>query len=686
MTIRQISITAIIFALAGLCSCKGKYNEPDGVIFANDNYTVYIDSVTIGDTTITAASLADTTVSTSYYPQYSSDQAIVNALYQRDLARIAPDSSKLFNPWSVMLSMAYIDPQRSMSSLRRHVRNGRILPASDSIKAWPLTSNRMAWTLAAYAVYNATGDRDWLREIYTITRNTLADDMMVLWNPACKLMRGETDFSGMYAGAYPAWMLPVDRYATMSLTTNALYARAFSVMAEMASLLDHDGSDYGAMSETIATSLNNRMWIPNLGYYSQYIYGGAYPIQSQATDCLGEALAVMTGIANEEMSRSVVAKTPVPTSGTPQVFPMSTAAGAAINPLVQAYWNLAAAKARNMQALRRGLGALYRLSATETDATADYAATAAIVMRVYAGMEFTADGIRFRPVVPHMLTGTKTITGLRYRDSDLTVRIHGTGVTVTKFTIDSLEVSDRIFPADMDGVHTVDIELAGDTPASQPVNIAAEAIMPPTPKVVWRDSNTATITNFTPGIAYNVYLNGILEEQIQTRTYSLYNAPEYTEVCFVPVAEETTVGYSMRPYRYMPRGAGFTIDAPDIAKGGTRLIKDRKLAKQFVALTIYRNRSLRFTFNAPEDGTYLISLRYANAGERCALRTLKVNGRDAGTLVMPIYGTGGWTGTTDSSTLSVHLNKGANAIGIDYPSLPGNNGTILLSKVCIIKQ
>lgn len=685
MTIRQICITAIMFDLAGLCSCKVKHDEPDGAIFACNDYTVYTDSLITGDTTITAASLADTTIAIQHYPQYSSDQTLVDALYRRDLTEISSDSSKIFNPWSIMLSMAYLDPHHSMEALRRQVKNGRISPGSDSIKAWPLSSDRILWTLAAYVVYNVTGDRSWLRETYDITRNTLADDMLVLWNPACKLMRGGTEFPGMGYDAYPAWMLPADRYSTMSLTTNALYARAFSIMAEVAALLDDDGSDYSAMSETIATSLNNQLWIPNLGYYSQYIYGGAYPIQSQATDCLGEALAVMAGIANEEMSRSVVSKTPVLTSGTPHVFPMSTAAGAAVCPLVQAYWNLAAAKARNMQALRSGIGALYRIGATQSGLTAECAGSAAMVMRVYAGMEFNPEGIRFRPTVPCMLTGTKTITGFHYRNSELTVRIHGTGVTVTKFAIDSLEVADRIFPADMHGEHTIDIYMAGDTPVSKPINMSGTVIMPTVPDVKWRDSRTATIANFSSAIAYNVYLNGILEEQIQTRTYSLYKAPEYTEVCIVPVSGEIT-GYTMRPYGYVPDGSSFMIDASDIAKGGTQLIKDRRLAKQFVALTIYRNRSLRFTFIAPEAGSYLISLRYANAGERCALRTLRVNGRNAGTLVMPIYGIGGWMGTTASSMLSIHLEKGPNMIGIDYPPLPGNNGTILLSKVCIIKQ
>lgn len=687
--IRPATVIATVttIALAGLCSCKGIYNEPDGVIYSCDDFTVYTDSIVLPDTTFvptrpTAAEPAD-----SLLPRYASDQPVVDALFARDMAAIAAAATRPATELDVMLSLYCLAPHRAQQYLRSRIDGLAVATGSaTSPQPWPVDAARAAWVPAAYDIYKATADTAWLHESYTIARNTLHADMQVLWDPDNKLMHGGSVYFGSDPKPYPAWMQPVDIYSTMGLGTNATYTAAFDAMAAMAETTGDDASLYRSMSQTISTALNNRLWIPNHGYYSQYIYGNAYHIQSQATDCLGQALAVLAGIANEEMSRSVVAKTPRLPCGTVQIYPRQAGAAIEVNPIVQAFWNLAAAKAKNMQALCHGLGALYRYAAFATDSCLTAAPTAAMAIRVFAGMEFSDEGIRFRPVVPAALTGTKTISGFRYRNAQLTVRIHGTGVTPIRFAIDSIEQPDRVFPIGMAGRHTIDITMANDRPSPQAASISAPETMPPVPRVKWNPDNRATIENFAPGTAYNVYLNGILEQQIITGGYSLYQAPQYTEVGLVPVHNETVTGYSMRPYGYAPEGSEYRIEATRMAHGGTMLIKDRKLAKEFVAMTIYRNRSLRFTFDAPEAGRYLISLRYANAGERCALRTLTVGTQAAGTFVMPIYGTGGWTGTTMSNTLRVDLDKGANTIGIDYPALPGNNGTILLRNVRIIKQ
>ncbi|WP_221935993.1 hypothetical protein, partial [Klebsiella pneumoniae] len=127
----------------------------------------------------------------------------------------------------------------------------------------------------------------------------------------------------------------------------------------------------------------------------------------------------------------------------------------AVWPFVQAYWNLAAAKVKNMEAFTTGLGAIYRSAALfgthkelYVSSNGDYRGTAvnsdaqlwsatgsaAMIYRVIAGMEFGVDGIEFAPFVPAALTGDKTISGFRYRDAMLNITIKGTGDKVVSFT------------------------------------------------------------------------------------------------------------------------------------------------------------------------------------------------------------------------------------------------------------
>ncbi len=114
-----------------------------------------------------------------------------------------------------------------------------------------------------------------------------------------KLMHGEQSYLDWREQTYPRWMQPKDIYESMCLGTNVMYAEAFRVRDAMIKELESDYTPlWIGMDKEIANSINNNLWIPNLGYYSEYLYGGVYPIQSQAVDNLGQALSIVFDIAN----------------------------------------------------------------------------------------------------------------------------------------------------------------------------------------------------------------------------------------------------------------------------------------------------------------------------------------------------------------------------------------------------
>lgn len=672
------------------------------------------------------------------FPRYESSQTLVDACYNMAIADIAsdqrPDSTyRAGREWdgvwtrdvaySIYLSLAYLDPERSKNSLRAKVKNGRIVQDTGTGGAWPVSSDRVVWAIAAWEIYNVTGDRQWLAEAFDVIEASLADDMAVVWDPAQALMHGEQSYLDWREQTYPRWMQPADIFGSMCLGTNAVFARAFEIAAEMAGILGRDGkATYTDMHNKIARSINDNLWIPNLGYYSEYLYCQPYPIQSQATDNLGQSLAVIFDIASDEMASSLVGNTPVTAWGTPSVWPQQPDIrpyhNDAVWPFVQAYWNLAAAKTRNSDALLAGMAAIwraaalfgtnkelfvahngdYRGTAVNSDAQLWSAAgNAAMVFRVLAGMEFKPDGIEFHPVVPEIFSGDKKISGFRYRGAELHVTVSGTGDKIASFTIDGKPADGFTFPATLTGRHTVEITMANNRIKPRKSNLTSQAWMPHTPVVKWESPRQARILHSGPSLAYQVFINGVFEQQIQTDTYNLYDAPGFTAINFVPVSDERLLGFSPRPYFFLPAGSERILEAEDFATPGTDFIADKAKARRFVELTTDRNTSVTFKINVTAAGDWWADLRYANGSgpintdSKCAIRSLIVNGERAGAIVMPQRGIGEWLSTGYSNMLPVSLKAGENTLTVEYitPSDINMNGevnTALIDHMRLIKK
>lgn len=673
-----------------------------------------------------------------HFPHYESGQTLVDACYNMAIDDIAlnqrPDSTyNTGKSWegvwtrdisySIYLSLAYLDPERSMRSLKAKVKNGRIVQDTGTGGAWPVSTDRVVWAIAAWEIYKVTGNDEWLAEAYDIISASLADDLEVAWDPAFSLMHGEQSYLDWREQTYPRWMQPADIYGSMCLGTNAVFAHTFRIASLMAKQLGRPEAEQFSRRHTeMVRAINDNLWIPNLGYYSEYLYCQPYPIQSHATDNLGQSLAVIFDIATPEMAASVMKSTPVTVWGTPSVFPqipdIKPYHNDAIWPFVQAYWNLAAAKTRNSEALLAGMGAIYRAAAlfgtnkelfvahngdyrgTAVNSDAQLwsaAGNAAMVFRVLAGMEFTQDGIVFHPVVPAIFTGEKKISNFRYRDALLEVKISGTGDKIASFTIDGKAAEGFSFPAKLTGSHTVEIVMANNTIQGTPLNVTEQTWMPATPAVTWSSPRNAEITNAQPNIAYQVMLNGAFEQQITTADYSLYNAPAFTAINLVPVRDERIEGFSPRPHFFIPADSERRLQAEDFAKGGTKLIANPDKAARMVETTTTVNTEIAFRISVPTAGDWWVDLSYANGSgpinteNKCAIRTLSVNGERIGALVMPQRGIGEWLSTGYSNMLPVKLKAGENVLTVSYltPSNINMNGTVntaLIDYMRLIKK
>ena len=86
--------------------------------------------------------------------------------------------------YSTILGMAYIQPRAAMTSLLCKIgRNGQIIQDTGTGGAWPCSSDREVWTVAAWELYKVTGDEEWLRTVYPVAKKSLEVDMKTLYDP-----------------------------------------------------------------------------------------------------------------------------------------------------------------------------------------------------------------------------------------------------------------------------------------------------------------------------------------------------------------------------------------------------------------------------------------------------------------------------------------------------------------------
>lgn len=668
------------------------------------------------------------------YPIYTSDQTLINALYnmaiENMLAVVNKDNAfRAGENWegvwtrdasyAIHLGIGLIDPERSINSLKIKVKNDRIIQDTGTGGSWPVSSDREVWSIAAWEIYKITGDKEWLEYAYNVIKNSVADDIPTIWDSKFRLMHGEQSYLDWREQSYPKWITPKDIYESMCLGTNAVFAETYAILARMSEELGVNGEKYEKIAEELKNAINQNLWMEDKGYYSGYIYGGVYPVKSPMTDALGQSLCVIFDIADDGRDEKLIANTPATPFGISSIYPkirnIKPYHNDAIWPFVQGYWNWAAAMAGNETALCHGLGAIYRAAALFgthkelfVSTTGDYRGAAtnsdkqlwsaagnlAMIYRVFAGMTFLSNGIKFKPFIPAVIPGTKNLKGFRYRNATLNITINGTGNKIAEFTLDGEVRKDNFVPADIEGEHNIVITMANNTIKPGKATIKEPEFMPATPWTVW-NSNDATIASTEKDVNYEIYINGVKSGTAKDGKFDIKNVDKYTTVNVVPVGKEFT-GFMSRTQEIIPEGVMNVFQFEKTAPAGTDLVP-AKFSKNFVETTTEKNTDITLAVNIEKAGTYLIDVRYANGNgpintdNKCAIRTLIVNNHEAGAIVMPQRGYGEWLSTGFSNMLQVELLRGKNMIQIKYVTpqninMNGEVNTALLDYMRVIKK
>jgi len=636
----------------------------------------------------------------SHLPHYTSTLTLDNALFNLSLEEselaIEPDSTYRTGvywggvwtrdvSYSILHALAQLCPEVSMRSLLAKVDDrNRIIQDTGTGGAWPCSTDRTTWVLAAWEVYLVTGDKAWLQRIFPVVRNTIEDDHLVAFDPATGLMRGETSWLDWREQEYPTWMQPADIYASEAMNTTAVHYRALRILAEMCAILDLPGRErYDGWADTLRDGMNRHLWMDDRGLYAIYLYGRNHLVQHPQMEILGEAFAILWDIADparqQRISQSMVSEP----FGTPDFFPNLSDQypyhNNAMWPFTQGYWLKAQAKAGNEQGVLHAISSIYRLAAMTLTNLENMviwsgaekglpinsprqlwsvAADISIVPGIYFGMHYGTDGIRFAPFVPKTLKAERRLSNFRYRHAVLDLSVTGYGNRIRSFRLDGVE-TEPFLPADVTGEHRIEIVLSNRQPPAMPMVLRDNACQPLTPQATLSGSTLAWKA-VPDAVEYIVLRNG----QPLTRTAELSAPlPGDGEYAVVAVSDEGWHSYMSEPVRHYGHVQLYEVEqfAPVVQRGANA-----------ARITRRDNILILIPIEVPADGRYALDWHYANGNgpvnteNKCATRLLAVDGRPAGASVFPQRGAGEWDSWGWSNAVTTTLRQGRHIVTLEF--------------------
>ncbi len=737
-TMKTLKILLLTLLSTNLYSQEKKGQE---LIYQSNDYSIYNDEVKQGKNT--AYIISPTNIKSNYkiengdskewnlsmdiskLPSYKSDQLIVDALFnlstEESLKNIESDSTfrtgaKWGGVWtrdisySIILAFAYLQPEVAKISLMKKVKRERIIQDTGSGGAWPVSTDRMIWAVAAWEIYKTTGDKKWLGKIYPIIKNSLDDDWKTIYDPSTGLYRGESSFLDWREQTYPKWMSNMDIYVSENLGTNIVHYQANNVFVEISKLLNKPNAEYHDRANNLKKSIDANFWINDKGFYGQYLYGRPNLNLSPRSEALGEALSIYFDLANSEKSKSIISKSPVTPFGAtciyPQIPEIPPYHNNAIWPFVQSYWNLAAAKTGNEKALVYGLSSIYRAAAlyltnyenfvaetgdfNGTEINSDrmlwsMAGNLAMVYRVFMGISFDTSGIAFSPTIPKVFGGNKTLSNFKYRNAILDITVNGFGKKIASITMDGKLLDKAFIPASTQGKHLIVIQMDNESFDTDSINMVPNyfSLKSPDAKQIGNMIQWPTISNAD---YYIIYRDSKLLKKTKETKLEIDESKTATYKV-TAVDKKGWESFSSEPLLITPKNNLITIEIEDFAAKST-LPYENFNGKGFVEFSSTFNKEVAIKVDVKKTGKYLLDFKYSNGSgpwnteNKCAIRSLYTNGNYTGAVIFPQRGTDLWSDWAYSNSYYVDLKKGENSIIVKFEDW-NNNMNVEVNKMML---
>ncbi len=659
----------------------------------------------------------------SAFPQYNSGLPVSDAIYnlatEEMINAVEPDSTfRTGKEWagvwtrdisySIILSMAYLQPQVAKYSLLRKVKNNRIIQDTGTGGAYPVSTDRMIWAVAAWELYKVTGEMNWLKQAFVITKNSIEDDLKNVYDPTTGMVKGESSFLDWREQTYPRWMQPADIFESECLGTNAVHYQAYIVLSEMAKLLDEKSiaEKYISIAMQIKNGINKYLWLNDKGYYGQYLYGRNYKIVSPRSEALGEALCVIFGIADEKQAKSIISNMPQMDFGVSCIYPQIPGIppyhNNAVWPFVQTYWAIASAKAGNPASVLESLAAVYRPAAlflTDKENfvadNGDFAGTQinssnmlwslsgslALVQKVLFGIEFGTYSLNFKPFVPESFNGKRSLSNFKCRNAVLDIDLQGFGNTIKHFELDGSSLKSPSIPYTLKGKHNIKITLADKHLVYATINKVSNYTSIETPELKY-EVGKLSWSKISGASSYIILKNGLKIAQITENEFSIQQ-DNFAEYQVVAVDKNQIGGFASEPVIV-------SLSLVDKALNPQQIVSESSANEKETYIEISKSQNQKVTIHVKIDktGTYSIQFCYTNGNgpinteNKCAIRSLYMDGNFAGTVVFPQRGKNEWSNRGNTNFVQMNLTEGTHILTLTFETQNENmNGLVNQAKV-----
>ncbi|MEJ7805336.1 MAG: esterase, partial [Telluria sp.] len=289
------------------------------------------------------------------------------------------------------LGLAILDPQRVMNSLDfklSPLRHGiqkapRVAGSDDGLQiiqdtgsggSWPVSTDRVSWAFGADQVLKtlpAQQRKVFAARAFKALTNTLENDRLAAFDAGTGLYTGEQSFLDWREQSYASWIVNdlAALASSKALSTNVAHYKALTLTASLAR--EHGfaapAEKYSAWASDLKKAINQRLWLDDANMYSSLTaphFDGA-PLHK--FDWLGQALAIVTGVADEARARRILASYPHGPMGAPVIYPQQQGVpvyhNRAIWPFVTAYGLKAAAMSGNVSVADAAYDTLVRAAA-----------------------------------------------------------------------------------------------------------------------------------------------------------------------------------------------------------------------------------------------------------------------------------------------------------------------------------
>ena len=374
--------------------------------------------------------------------------------------------------------------------------------------------DKIIWVVAAYNHYKVTGDKEFLKQAYTCSANTMKRLEQQTFDKGYGLFRGPSVFNDGIAG-YPEPVYEPSNYSSgvtdhkgsvyiKCLSTNCIYYGAYLALAEMAKALNADKAvvtDYQQRSAALKGNILKHLYDVKTNTFNYLIDQNGTINNSQ--EGLGISFAVIFGIVDGEQAKQVISHAAVSKYGITSIYPdfprySHDKPGRHNNiiwPMVNGFFAKAAITSKDYNTFTNELYAQTHLALDEDKGNYDFreiynpytgkpdggwqangpyhpqfhwescrlqtwSATAYIsmILNGVVGMRFSDSSVAFVPYLPKGL-GHVELKGLAYRNAILNISVKGKGNSIRSFTVDGKPQQNHSIASTIQGKHNIIIEL-----------------------------------------------------------------------------------------------------------------------------------------------------------------------------------------------------------------------------------